>query len=92
MSAVPTVGGGREKAANRIKLQGDPPSPINPPRGCRFAGRCPAAQALCRDEPPPLREVLPGHKVACHFVTVSGGQVKAPLDGYRALDVKEPMA
>ena len=46
MSAVPTVKGGRETAARRVKLSGDPPSPVNPPPGCRFAGRCPAAQAL----------------------------------------------
>jgi oligopeptide/dipeptide ABC transporter ATP-binding protein len=84
MSAVPTVSGGREKAANRIKLAGDPPSPINPPKGCRFAGRCPAAQAVCVQEPPPLREVLPGHRVACHFVVGDGVEVKAPLDGHQA--------
>lgn len=80
MSAVPTVKGGRTKAANRIKLIGDPPSPINPPKGCRFAGRCPAMQSKCEQEAPPLREVIPGHKVACHFVTVDNNQVKAPLD------------
>src|SRR5690606_11264752 len=80
MSAVPTVSGGREKAANRIKLSGDPPSPINPPGGCRFAGRCPAAQDICRQELPALREVLPGHKLACHFVNTEGGRVSAPMD------------
>ncbi|TEA80061.1 ABC transporter ATP-binding protein [Allopusillimonas ginsengisoli] len=92
MSAVPTVSGGREKAANRIKLAGDPPSPINPPSGCRFAGRCPAAQALCQQEPPSLREVLPGHKVACHFVRVEDGRVSAPLDGHKAFGKVEQMA
>ncbi|MGB6009263.1 MAG: oligopeptide/dipeptide ABC transporter ATP-binding protein [Castellaniella sp.] len=81
MSAVPTVVGGRERAASRIRLHGDPPSPINPPKGCRFAGRCPAAQPLCEQEPPALREVMPGHKVACHFVKAEGGRVVAPLDG-----------
>ncbi|WP_298015518.1 oligopeptide/dipeptide ABC transporter ATP-binding protein [uncultured Castellaniella sp.] len=92
MSAVPTVGGGREKAANRIKLQGDPPSPINPPAGCRFAGRCPAAQDICRRDAPPLREVLPGHKVACHLVTAQNGGVTAPLDGRQAAGAMERMA
>ena len=92
MSAVPTVKGGREKAANRIKLVGDPPSPINPPSGCRFAGRCPAAQQKCKQEPPALREVIPGHKVACHFVSVQGNQVTAPLDGRAILEVKEQTA
>lgn len=92
MSAVPTVSGGRAKAANRIKLMGDPPSPINPPKGCRFAGRCPAAQELCVKEPPALREVLPGHRVACHFVTVEDNVVKAPLDGRVAYGLTEHIA
>ena len=48
MSAVPTVHGGRARAARRIRLSGDPPSPINPPPGCRFAGRCPVARAGVR--------------------------------------------
>ena len=91
MSAVPTVSGGREKAASRIRLSGDPPSPINPPQGCRFSGRCPAAQPLCEQEPPALREVIPGHKVACHFVKVEGNRITAPLDGHRAYgNVEQP--
>lgn len=80
MSAVPTVVGGRERALKRIRLKGDPPSPINLPQGCRFAGRCPAKQSLCEQEFPVLREVVPGHKVACHFVNVEAGRVVAPLD------------
>lgn len=92
MSAVPTVRGGRERAANRIRLMGDPPSPINPPAGCRFAGRCPAAQKLCTEEAPALREVRPGHKVACHFVRAEGGRLSAPLDGYQENTHIEEMA
>ncbi len=46
---------------------GDVPSPMNPPPGCRFHTRCPHAQAVCRDQPPPLREVAPGQHSACHF-------------------------
>lgn len=80
MSAVPTVRGGREKAANRIRLSGEPPSPISPPPGCRFAGRCPAAQDICHQQPPELREVVPGHTVACHFVRTENGNLVAPLD------------
>ena len=80
LSAVPTVKGGREKAANRIRLQGDPPSPIQPPPGCRFAGRCPVAQSVCHQEVPPLREVAAGRKVACHFVENKGGVLTTPLD------------
>ncbi len=92
MSAVPTVAGSREKAANRIQLKGDPPSPIDPPKGCRFAGRCPVAQPRCEQEAPALREVLPGHKVACHFVKVEGGRVTAPMDDYAVNGNEEKMA
>ena len=79
MSAVPTVSGGREAAARRVRLTGDPPSPVDPPPGCRFAGRCPAAQPLCSASEPPLREVAPGHDVACHFVERRDGALVAPL-------------
>ena len=48
-------------------LQGDVPSPINPPPGCTFHTRCPYAEARCRTEVPSLREVNPGHTVACHL-------------------------
>lgn len=49
----------------RTGISGRPPSLLNPPRGCRFADRCYLADAHCRQEPPPLREVEPGHWVAC---------------------------
>lgn len=79
MSAVPTVHGGRKRAAQRIKLSGDPPSPINPPHGCRFAARCPVAEPACAAEPPPLREVAPAHWVACRRVDLIDGVPRAPL-------------
>jgi oligopeptide/dipeptide ABC transporter ATP-binding protein len=73
MSAVPTVDGGRNRAAKRIRLVGDPPSPIAPPPGCRFAGRCPMAESACATELPPLREVAPHHWVRCRRIeTVDG--------------------
>lgn len=76
MSAVPTVKGGRERAAQRIRLVGDPPSPISPPPGCRFAGRCPMAEPACAAELPPLREVTPGHWVRCRRIEVVDGVAK----------------
>ncbi|MCZ2407983.1 MAG: ATP-binding cassette domain-containing protein [Burkholderiales bacterium] len=79
LSAVPTVKGGRERAARRLRLVGDPPSPIAPPPGCRFAGRCPAAEPECSRELPPLREVTPGHWVRCRRIEVVNGRAQAPL-------------
>ncbi|HRZ40467.1 MAG TPA: peptide ABC transporter substrate-binding protein, partial [Candidatus Omnitrophota bacterium] len=54
-------------ARKRIVLEGDVPSPINPPSGCHFHPRCARAQALCKTEAPLLRELAPGHVAACHF-------------------------
>mgnify|MGYP000249521988 CR=1 FL=1 len=67
LSAVPVPDPDVQKARERIILAGDPPSPIDPPTGCRFHTRCPIAQAICSKDVPELCEVAPGHRCACHF-------------------------
>src|SRR5664279_873543 len=67
MSAVPIPDTGRRTKRDRIRLEGDVPSPINPPTACRFHTRCWKAQEICSTVEPPFAELAPGHKVACHF-------------------------
>ncbi len=71
LSAVPSADPARI-GTERIRLQGDPPSPINPPEGCRFASRCPFATDQCHASDPPLRTIRNGHRVACHLVGDDG--------------------
>lgn len=67
MSAVPVPDPDLKKNRQRIILQGDIPSPENPPKGCNFNTRCPYAKSICSQEDPEFREIKPGHFVACHF-------------------------
>ena len=67
ISAVPIPDPDLEKAKQRIVLQGDLPSPLNPPSGCVFRTRCPLARDLCAREKPRLQQIDPDHQVACHF-------------------------
>jgi peptide/nickel transport system ATP-binding protein/oligopeptide transport system ATP-binding protein len=80
LSAVPDVkqavtGGRRE----RIRLEGDVPSPILPPSGCRFRTRCSLAQEICAKVEPPLLQIGPRHKVACHFAGELGQAPREPV-------------
>lgn len=72
LSAVPSVDRKRRSATKRILLSGDMPDAINPPPGCRFSSRCPAAIDECKKTEPPLIERVDQHQVACHRVTDSG--------------------
>ena len=67
ISAIPVPDPHVGKKNVRIKIEGEVPSPINVPPGCKFAGRCPKCMDICRKENPRLREVKPEHFVACHL-------------------------
>src|SRR4051795_5262766 len=80
LSAIPDVkqaalGGRRE----RIRLEGAVPSPVNPPSGCRFRTRCWMAQDICAKQEPPLLQIGPRHKVACHFAGEEKSEGAVPM-------------
>ncbi len=68
LSAVPIPDPIKEEKRQRILLEGDVPSPVNPPSGCHFRTRCPIAEKICAEKDPVWREVAPNHWVACHLV------------------------
>ncbi|MGN0778876.1 MAG: oligopeptide/dipeptide ABC transporter ATP-binding protein [Aristaeellaceae bacterium] len=68
LSAVPIPDPEKEAQKQRQIIEGDVPSPINKPKGCAFSSRCPMACEACQQSVPPLKEVTPGHFVACHLV------------------------
>ena len=71
LSSIPVPDPRLAQAKNSAGLEGDLPSPIDPPAGCRFHTRCPYATERCKTEAPILSEVSPGHYVACHAVSGS---------------------
>jgi oligopeptide/dipeptide ABC transporter ATP-binding protein len=85
IAAIPEPDPSVEQTKVKVAIKGELPSAVDPPSGCRFRTRCPAAQDLCAEEEPVLRAFGPGHRAACHFplqspvsgdapvVTVSGG-------------------
>jgi peptide/nickel transport system ATP-binding protein len=70
LGSIPRLDADRKRLAT---IEGVVPSPLNQPKGCRFAPRCPFADRRCREEPPPLRELAPGHRAACWH---------APIESY----------
>jgi oligopeptide transport system ATP-binding protein len=67
LSAVPIPDPRITRERKRVILEGEMPSPMDAPRGCRFCTLCPHAQKICAEESPELREIAPGHKAACHL-------------------------
>ncbi|TBR27874.1 MAG: ATP-binding cassette domain-containing protein, partial [Reyranella sp.] len=70
MAAIPVPDPDVPLGDTKLK-PGDPPSPLDPPSGCRFRTRCPHAQPRCASDVPPLRAIAPGREVACHFPLVA---------------------
>jgi peptide/nickel transport system ATP-binding protein len=73
ISSLPRIGDERPKKG----LEGSPPNLANPPSGCRFHPRCPLAIDVCRREVPPMVEILPGHRTACHVAQADPSRVQA---------------
>lgn len=80
ISAVPVPDPKVERTRQRVILEGEVPSPVNPPKGCVFNTRCPLAEDICSQVEPEYREVLPDHFVACHLVEPGADAIQAELE------------
>jgi len=69
LSSVPEPDPSRRRLMKRIKLPGEPPSAVNPPKGCRLHPRCPYVMEKCRSEEPPLINVSGNHRVRCWLIS-----------------------
>ncbi|MDO4474522.1 MAG: ATP-binding cassette domain-containing protein [Eubacteriales bacterium] len=67
LSAIPIPDPEVERERQQIRLEGEVPSPVNPPEGCRFCNRCPYATSVCSEKTPAMKEMRDGHFVACHI-------------------------
>jgi oligopeptide transport system ATP-binding protein len=72
LQSIPSPDPFAPKGRAHAAIGGEPPSPVEPPSGCRFRTRCPRAQEVCAAQEPPLAELAPGHRVACHFPVEPG--------------------
>jgi oligopeptide/dipeptide ABC transporter ATP-binding protein len=90
LSAVPVPDPMVEEKRMRIILEGDVPSPVNPPSGCRFRTRCPLAADICKQEKPAWREIMPNHWAACHMV--EAGKDLHLAQSQEALKQSQPVA
>lgn len=80
ISAIPIPDPDKKSMEARVELQGEVPSPINMPPGCKFAGRCPYAMDRCRKAEPKLKEIEPGHFAACYLYENEDGSLKDQVD------------
>jgi oligopeptide transport system ATP-binding protein len=88
LSAAPSL---QRARGNRIRLEGEPPKPTDPPSGCTFHPRCPIARQICSVQTPPLIEWQPGHHSACHFAPEAQELLRRVPAGDRRVDSESPV-